>query len=373
MPYRLAARALHFVELGMKPSTLAAYQDAARTLALERGTSVVREWMGLLHHRVRTGKGPPLYLTYRLFEKRAETWSEYLDGREMVALEMEVNPREYWPIVDNKLRFFERCQAAGLPTPPVLAIVGEAGDSMHAVPVLDGAAALAAFFTEMPSGDFVLKRNGGAYGKGFFLVRWTGSTFIDLACGATMDSRRLFEAVTGAPFPYLVQPRLQRASALADVMPGDALGTVRIVTVIDRRHQVLVPYAFIKLPVSGQVLDNFSHGESGNLLCGIDVSTGRMMSAFRRPRGRTLLEKVDRHPETDEPILDREVPQWPAIQALCRKAALAFPELRTLGWDVAVTDAGLSLIEANKTYDPDGMQITLERGIRSELTCLYRS
>jgi hypothetical protein len=356
----------------MKPSTLAAYHAAARTLATERGVPLLRAWTGLLRHRIRTGKGPPLYLTYRLFEKPVDSWAEYLDSREMIALEMEINPREHWPLVDNKLWFFERCRAAGLPTPPVLAVIGQ-DEQVEGVPVLDNAMALEAFFRRADREDYVLKRNGGAYGQGFFLMRWTGTTFVNLANGASMDASSLFETVADAPFPYLVQPRLRRAAELGDVMPGEALGTVRVVTVVDRKHEVLIPYAFIKLPVSGQVLDNFSHGQSGNLLCGIDVPTGRMMSAFRRPRGRTLLEKVTRHPETGAQIEGRPVPFWPAIQALCTTAALAFPELRTLGWDVAITDHGLSLIEANKTYDPDGMQITLERGIRSELTKLYRA
>lgn len=356
----------------MKASTFAAYHDAARTLARDRGTGLVSEWLGLLRHRVRTGKGPLLYVTYRLFDKHPDTWSEYLDGREMLALEAELNPREHWSLVDNKLRFFDRCRTAGLPTPSVLAVVNGGGETVDGVPAIDEVAALEAFFMRMPPGDFVLKRNGGAYGRGFFLVRWDGSAFVDLSTTVSMTPRRLFDALVDAPFPYLVQPRLRRASGLADVMPGHALGTVRIVTVIDQQDEVLIPYAFIKLPVSGQVLDNFSHGESGNLLCGIDVATGTMMSAFRRPRGRTLLERVDNHPETGQRLLGREVPEWSAIQALCREAALAFRELRTLGWDVAVTDEGLSLIEANKTYDPDGMQITLDRGIRSELVALYR-
>ncbi len=40
------------------------------------------------------------------------------------------------------------------------------------------------------------------------------------------------------------------------------------------------------------------------------------------------------------------------VQDLVRRAALAFAPLRTIGWDVAISDAGPSLIEGNVLWDP---------------------
>lgn len=353
-------------------SRLWSYVEAARVLARERGTSVLSEWLGLVRFRWRSGKGPSIYTLYRLFDVPSRRWGEYLDSRDMIALQRRVNDREFWPIVDDKLRFHDRCKAAGLPTPDVLAVIhGHKGTPQHHRR-LDDAATFARFIRGGGPRDLVLKMGGGAYGRGFFAVRWDGHALLDLATGQAFAPEVFFPLIDAASPPYLVQPRLRRAECLAEVMPGDALGTVRVVTYRTRTDAVRIPYAFIKLPVTGQVLDNFSHGTSGNLLCGIDVTTGRMMSAFHRPAGKFILAKVDAHPETGKQILGREVPHWPVIMDLCREASAVFAELRTLGWDVAITDHGLCLIEANKTYDPDGMQITLERGIRTELMALFQ-
>jgi hypothetical protein len=53
--------------------------------------------------------------------------------------------------------------------------------------------------------------------------------------------------------------------------------------------------------------------------------------------------------------------------SLIDRAAMVFPELNTLGWDVAVTNMGLYILEANSRYDIDLNQITLNRGIRPEI------
>ena len=54
-------------------------------------------------------------------------------------------------------------------------------------------------------------------------------------------------------------------------------------------------------------------------------------------------------------------------------AARAFPEFRTVGWDVALTEQGITILEGNWHYDPDGPQITLDRGIKSEVRALFQT
>jgi hypothetical protein len=46
------------------------------------------------------------------------------------------------------------------------------------------------------------------------------------------------------------------------------------------------------------------------------------------------------------------VPCWDAACRLVRDAATAFLPLRTIGWDVAITDGDPVLIEGNVTWDP---------------------
>ena len=65
-----------------------------------------------------------------------------------------------------------------------------------------------------------------------------------------------------------------------------------------------------------------------------------------------------------------QIPHWPEVLELVRQGAVAFPELRTIGWDVAISSSGIFLLEGNHHWDPEGAQVSLQRGIRSEMEAL---
>jgi hypothetical protein len=52
------------------------------------------------------------------------------------------------------------------------------------------------------------------------------------------------------------------------------------------------------------------------------------------------------------------------------EGARAFPELKTLGWDVAVASDGVFLLEANHHWDPEAPQLLLRRGFRPDMEAL---
>jgi hypothetical protein len=354
-------------------SKVSEYIDTARAVAEERGTATVDELVALLRFRWHTGRGPVFYMLYSLFGVEPAKWNQYMTKDELMRMQKQVNDLRAFDQLDDKLAFHDVCNAAGIPMPEILAIVrsyGQSGDDPRSVTTAD---TFASFIGRAGTGDLVFKRTRGSYGEGFWAMRSDGLALTSLKDGRTFEPRAFFDLLVGSAAAHVVQRRLQRCRELADVMPGEALGTVRVVTYVDRQGLVSVPWAFIKLPVGGQVSDNFAHGSSGNLLCGIDVDTGTMMHAFSRRPGRVVMTKFDRHPETGTPLPGRAVPRWHEITAICKRAAMVFPSFRTIGWDVAVTDDHVVVLEGNRTYDPDGMQITLERGIRAEINALYAS
>jgi Sugar-transfer associated ATP-grasp len=86
-----------------------------------------------------------------------------------------------------------------------------------------------------------------------------------------------------------------------------------------------------------------------------------------------LIERIERHPDSGFRFRDFSVPQWQALREAASNAAKAFPEFRTVGWDVALTPIGPMILEGNWHYDPDGPQITLDRGIKSQVRDLFRT
>ena len=58
------------------------------------------------------------------------------------------------------------------------------------------------------------------------------------------------------------------------------------------------------------------------------------------------------HPKTGEPFADFQLPHWQEARKLAEHAAMLFLPLRTIGWDLALTDDGPLLLEGNAEWDP---------------------
>ena len=97
------------------------------------------------------------------------------------------------------------------------------------------------------------------------------------------------------------------------------------------------------MPVGAAPVDNLSAGgiaagvsESGHLssAIGLDVSLGTH----------------SHHPSTKAPILDEQLPQWREMVELALLAHEKFREPYFIGWDIALTDEGPVVVEANSTW-----------------------
>jgi len=62
------------------------------------------------------------------------------------------------------------------------------------------------------------------------------------------------------------------------------------------------------------------------------------------------LEKQPKHPETGGQIEGREFKEWPELEALALKAHKCFPEIFSIGWDLALTTKGPQIVEGNTQW-----------------------
>jgi hypothetical protein len=58
------------------------------------------------------------------------------------------------------------------------------------------------------------------------------------------------------------------------------------------------------------------------------------------------------HPKTGAPFADFQLPHWQEARKLAEHAAVLFLPLRTIGWDLALTDDGPLLLQGNAEWDP---------------------
>lgn len=355
-----------------------------KKLGLLAGTSEIlrkepsswRSARQLLQASVRLGMTPTEILTYELHRRSVPEVREFLSKRSLTGFQSALSPKEQSHLVANKLHYHAACKARNVAAPPLLAIVDFGCDDDFAsaltVPRIRGEADIASFLSTLPPGKRIaFKAFEGSYGRGFLgLVADAGGAIGP--DGRRLDCAALWRYCCDrrSAKGFLVQPWLEPDPALRPIMPGRALGTVRLVTVLIGRD-VECPYASVKIPVGGNITDNFGNGATGNLSAYVDAADGTVGVAWGRSATQShRLEPRARHPDSGVPIEGFRIPHWGQVLELAAQAARAFPELRTLGWDVAITTEGIFLLEGNRHWDPEAPQISLQRGIRSEMEAL---
>lgn len=74
---------------------------------------------------------------------------------------------------------------------------------------------------------------------------------------------------------------------------------------------------------------------------------------------------MDRHPDTGCTIPGFRLPYWEETLRLFCLAQKELKEAPTLGWDIAITDDGPLIVEANAGYSIEIHEVAEHRGLRS--------
>jgi hypothetical protein len=237
----------------------------------------------------------------------------------------------------NKLRFFERCEAHGIRTIPVLA-VAEKG----ALRLLSGDA--------LPHVDLFVKPKDGRGGVGADWWAYEGAGRYRSSGGTPIAERELPAYLTALARDeaYIVGPRLLSHPALADLGNG-ALSTARVVTILDERGVPEATDAVFRMAIgANRVVDNFHAG-------GLAANVGLASGVLGRATDLGLRPDIgwrDTHPNGAQ-IAGRVLPFWPEALELAKRAHAAFADRVAIGWDVAFLADGPCLVEGNGGPDLD--------------------
>jgi len=141
---------------------------------------------------------------------------------------------------------------------------------------------------------------------------------------------------------------------------GPRLATARVVVLMSSNGPI-VHRAVLRIPVGQNMIDNFQHGASGNLLGAIEIDSGIISNVIGKRT--TGLETIPAHPDTGEQIVGCAVPDWQQAKEMCIAAAPLFPGIKYQSWDIAFTDQGPQTMEVNSGGDVDVLQLASGRGI----------
>lgn len=172
---------------------------------------------------------------------------------------------------------------------------------------------------------FIVKPIDGDGGKGIEKINLTKKT----------DLKKLFNELLLKKQTLLEEYIIQNKK-ISELYP-DSVNSLRLFTFFDG-YDAYVLNSVFKLG-NGGVIDNFSSGS---------------MYTFVNDEGKVIVPAIDQndqiykiHPITKKTIIDFEVPFYQEACELVKQASKVVPEVKYIGWDVAISNAGPVIIEGN--------------------------
>ena len=154
---------------------------------------------------------------------------------------------------------------------------------------------------------------------------------------------------------YIVEETIENAEYIKGLAPG-SLNTLRIVTVIDKHKELHIIAALLRMGNGKAITDNY---HDGGMACPIDIETGKLKSTAYGMNNFSCTV----HPYSGIKFEGYEIKDFKTCCELVRKIAFIEPEARYVGWDFAITQNGIELLEGNIPPGEDITQIATGCGM----------
>jgi glutathione synthase/RimK-type ligase-like ATP-grasp enzyme len=288
------------------------------------------------------------YLPYPKFRSIRNRRNRYPDA---------ITDFNYICILQDKFVFSQLLLSLGVPTPKVLAFCKPDKifwlDDMKPRPIQ-------ALCESDRRFDGFCKPLMGTNGRGAFPLRVTeGQVYIGSNKATAGEIRGRINGL------YLIQERISQHSAMSALHP-QSLNTMRVVT-FNTGDRVSVFSAAQRVGTNGRQVDNWS---AGGILIGVELKTGRLRAdGFYKPG---YGSKVQEHPQTGVRFLGFEIPYFREALELVLQVHEYFYGVHSIGWDIAISERGPVIIEANDDWD-GAVAMALERNFRKRFFEMFLS
>lgn len=162
------------------------------------------------------------------------------------------------------------------------------------------------------------------------------------------DFEALYDYLTDKKF-CTIEDNIVQHPALSKLY-SNAVNSLRIITIIDDNNVPNCVYLVQKMGCGGSIIDN------NCLFSPVDPETG--VIKYPAHSGDTTKGIVyNEHPDTKIHIQGYQLPFIKEAVDMCLKAAMVVPQVRYVGWDVALTENGPVIIEGNNYCAHDFWQL----------------
>lgn len=288
-------------------------------------------------------------------------WDEFDDEARSAFL----SDRLHWPFVarscnpgwnaatEDKWLMETVLRRAGVPTPPVLAVLDITNRCYPGTFMIRSEESLRVFLQSNSGRPFFGKRLDGMASDGIFLCIESDREQAVLWNEGVVTVTALFERLRA--HRNIFQPVVKNHTFF-DGIAGN-LSTLRLaVFVYD--DTVQAAFGFMKVARGENLPDHFK--SVGNLALALDLRHGTITSVRRRlPIGTELLGEGSIASE----LLMRQLPFWGETMSLAARVAQVYAPVRFQSLDIAFTESGPIVIEVNTGGGFGGPQLANARGL----------
>ena len=138
-------------------------------------------------------------------------------------------------------------------------------------------------------------------------------------------------------------------------MGGRSVNTIRMHTILDKDGNVHCFKPVFRAGVGDAVVDNYC---AGGCCYEVDLELGVLITPSLSKDH--IQHKI--HPGTNKIVYGYQIPNWDKVIVDITNAAKMLPQCRFIGWDIAITDNGIELIEGNHNPDYEFIEFFGTRG-----------
>ena len=261
-----------------------------------------------------------------------------------------LNPIHLWVMVSaNKGIFYMDCKNLNLPIPELYAILFRdfLSVSFRNSSLLKRDNLIEFIKNELPS-EFCIKPTTGTGGIFVNTYTKTDDGIID-GFGEFKTEQAIYENIMNNKRydSFIVQERLKNHPYLSKIHLSENLHTLRIITLVNSSGQCRILHGHINIATGQEIAS-----QHGSLKISISLNDGSLEYGVFIDKKNGGFKKVNEHPETGQDFREFKLPLWEQVISLSKEAALKFLPLRTLGWDIAITEKGVLILETNTLYLP---------------------
>lgn len=164
--------------------------------------------------------------------------------------------------------------------------------------------------------------------------------------------------------PYILEELINQCDEMASFNPT-SVNTVRT-TMIRTENGVSLLFGFIRCGRKGAMVDN---GGAGGIIIPYDPENGKLVKFGFDECGKSYIK----HPDSKIKFEGFQIPDWENIVKLSVKLTEMLTEFVYVGWDIAITDKGLVIVEGNSRPMFVGLQGMHTTGFKTDIRSILHT